>query len=372
MPDELQWRDLSLLAQAGGSLYRPGHSAQGPEFLDAADAYGIMMLQPSGDGENGFANLCNDTITQNCASPDNLTLKEELHRDMIVHDRNHPSVLAWEADNGATNTAIAQTLKQVSLQWDPILTRAQADRTPNPANGDLLGCSGDGCDIGVKNQFPNSPTVGSEYWGDGVGRAKYDFEIAFAAAYVNNWVHSVLVKSMGIAHWYLADTPGEINTQTDGTLNSEVRGNGASMMDANRLPRLIYYIYQAIWTPFERKPVVKLAYHWNRTGTVTVNAFSNCPSVRLLLNDQPVNPDQFPNPTTSDSSSDLTQNTTLLPGQVHWDNVTWQAGTLKAVCLDNSGQAVAQDEQITAGPGRPYRPDGGTGTGQTRRHGFPR
>lgn len=43
-------------------------------------------------------------------------------------------------------------------------------------------------------------------------------------------------------------------------------------------------IYQACWTPFSIKPVVNLAHHWNRSGNVTVNAFSNCDSVRLLIN----------------------------------------------------------------------------------------
>jgi beta-galactosidase/beta-glucuronidase len=200
VPAELQWRDLGLLAQAGGSLYRPGHSAQGPDFLDAADAYGIMMLQPSGDGEGGFGSLCPTEVADGClTTPNNVTLKKELHRDMIVHDRNHPSVLAWEANNGGMVTSLAQDIKAISQTWEPINTRAQADRTPDPKNGDLLGCSGDGCDIGVKEAFPDTPSVGSEYWGNGVGRAKYDFEIAFAAPYVNNWVRSVMIQSMGIA-----------------------------------------------------------------------------------------------------------------------------------------------------------------------------
>jgi beta-galactosidase len=350
VPEELQWRDLNLLTQAGGSLYRPGHSSQGPEFLDAADAYGVMMIQPSGDGENGFAVACTATVTTGCVTADNVELKKELHRDMIIHDRNHPSVLAWEADNGATDTSIAQSLKAISQQWDPINTRAQSDRTPNPANGDILGCSGDGCDIGVKQQYPNSPAWGSEYWDNGVGRAKYDYELAFAAVYLKNWVHSVAIKSFGMAHWYLADTPGEIVDQVDGTPNNMVRGNGASMMDFNRLPRLLYYIYEAIWTPFQTKPVVKLANTWNRSGTVTVNAFSNCPSVRVLLNGAPIGGDQVPNPTTSDTSADMTENTTLLPGQVHWSNITWAPGTLLAECLDNNGQVAATDQLVTAGP----------------------
>ncbi|KDR40934.1 beta-1,3-glucanase family protein [Caballeronia glathei] len=350
VPPELQWRDLSLLAQAGGSSYRPGHSSQGREWLDAADEYGIMMLQPSGDGENGFGAICATGSQGNCATQNNVTLKEELHRDMIVHDRNHPSVLAWEANNGAMDEGFAKQLKQISRTWDPVNTRAQADRTPDPVNGDILGCSGQGCDINVKQTFQNSPAYGSEYWGDGVGRWKYDFEIQFAASYLRDWVHSVAGKSFGIAHWYLADTPGEINTQTDGTLNTAVRSNGASMMDWNRLPRLIYYIYEAAWTPYSIKPVVKLAHTWNRTGNVRVNAFSNCPQVQLRLNGQLIGGAKAPNAVNSDPSADLTQNTTLLPGQVHWDNIAFQPGTLVAECLNDNLQVAATDTLVTAGP----------------------
>ncbi len=351
VPPELQWKDLNLLAQAGGSLYRPGHSSQGRDFLEAADAYGVMMVQPSGDGENGFGVLCTaDTPTDTqCMTANNVTLKNELHQDMIVHDRNHPSVLAWEANNGAMDVDYAKFLKSLSQTWDPINTRAQADRTPNPANGDILGCSKQGCDINVKQTYPNSPAWGSEYWGDGVGRWLYDYELAFAASYLKDWVHSKLGNSFGIAHWYLADTPGEINTQTDGTPDVNVRSNGASMMDANRFPRLIYYMYEAAWTPFQVKPVVKLAHTWNRAGDVRVNAFSNCPSVRLVLNGVRVGGDQVPNSANSDPSADITQNTTLLPGQVHWDNVTWVPGTLTAECLDENGQLAASDQLVTAG-----------------------
>jgi beta-galactosidase len=365
VPEEQKWRDVSLLAKAGGSLYRPGHSSEGPEFLNAADAYGVMVVQPSGDGENGFATLCPDNVFNNCATLDDVELKKETHRDMIVHDRNNPSVLSWEADNGATDTSFAQSIKKLSQIWEPVITRAQADRTPNPANGDILGCSGDGCDIGVKHSFPNSPTWGSEYWGDGVARYHYDYELAFAAPYVKNWVQSVAIKSFGIAHWYLADTPGEITTQidgpdspmgtADGPVPADARGNEASMMDANRIPRLLYYIYQSVWRRFEDMPVVKLGYHWNRSGDVRVNAFSNCPAVRLLVNGVRQGGDMTPNPTTSDASSDLSQNTTLLPGQVFWD-VTWQPGTVTAQCLSNQGVPqldaqgnIVQDQQTTAG-----------------------
>ena len=382
MPEEQKWRDVELLAAAGGSLYRPGHSSEGPEFLAAADAFGVMVIQPSGDGENGFANLCPASTGSNrpngCnANGDDIELKKETHRDMIVHDRNNPSVLAWEADNGSTDTSFAQSIKALSRVWDPVLTRAQGDRTPNPANGDILGCSGDGCDILVKNQYPNSPAWGSEYWGDGVQRALYDYELLVAVNPVQNWSKGLRQNVFGMAHWYLADTPGEITSQVDGpdrppygvatgtqpalgaavgTQPFMMRGNAASMMDANRFPRLLYYIYQAAWTPFELKPVVKLAYHWNRVGNVTVNAFSNCPAVRLLINGQQQGADQVPNPQNMDPGNDTGPTTVSLPRQAHW-NVSWASGTLTAQCLDTtsrvvsdaSGKAVA-DTQVTAGP----------------------
>ncbi|MES2163323.1 MAG: discoidin domain-containing protein [Pseudomonadota bacterium] len=349
MPAEQKWRDLRLLANAGGSLYRPGHSSEGPEFLNAADAYGVMVIQPSGDGENSFAILCDAAITTNCTSADNALLKQELHRDVIVNGRNNPSVLAWEADNGATDTAFAQSLKALSHIWDPILPRAQSDRTPNPANGDILGCSQQGCDILTKRAFPDVPAWGSEYWGMGAARAAYDVELAFAAPYLKDWSNSVRAKSFGIAHWYLADTPGEIETQVDGMAATMVRGNAASMMDGNREPRLLYYIYQAAWTPFDVKPVVKLGHHWNRAGMVRVNAFSNCPLVRLLINGQQQGADVAPNAQDADPSADTSQATTLLPAQAHWD-VNWQPGTLTADCLDNFGHVVASDQLVTAGP----------------------
>ena len=381
VPEEQKWRDVQLLAQAGGSLYRPGHSSEGPEFLAAADALGVMVIQPSGDGENGFANICPTATGNNrpngCnANGDDIELKKETHRDMIVHDRNNPSVLAWEADNGSTDTSFAQGIKALSKVWDPVNTRAQGDRTPNPANGDILGCSGDGCDIGVKSQYPASPAWGSEYWGDGVQRALYDYELLFAVNPVKNWSKGLRQNVFGMAHWYLADTPGEITSQVDGpdrppygvatgtqpalgaTVGTQpfmMRGNAASMMDANRFPRLIYYIYQAAWTPFELKPVVHLAYHWNRTGNVTVNAFSNCPSVRLLINDQKQGSDQVPNPQTMDPGNDVGMTTVSLPRQAHWD-VSWAAGKLTAQCLDASSRVVndaagnpVADTQVTAG-----------------------
>ncbi len=341
VPEEQKWRDLQQLAAAGGNLWRPGHSTESEEFVDAADAYGIMIVQPSGEGEGAFSAHCG---TPPC---DLQTLKSEVHRDMIIRDRSHPSILSWEADNGPIDTPFAQSLKALSVLWDPINTRVQADRTPNPANGDILGCTLEGCEVLTKQEFKANPAWGAEYWGTGTARQAWDYELAFAAPFLDNWRQSRQAGAFGIAQWYFADSPGEDSNFVEGVTEPNVRSLGASMTDMNRFPKLLYYVYQAAWTPFSIQPVVHLAHHWNRSGAIQVNAFSNCPKVRLLINGTPQG-DVAPNPWDSNAQSNLTQSTTLMPMQAHW-NVTWQAGTVTAECLDSFGNVVATDSRTTAG-----------------------
>jgi hypothetical protein len=355
VPEEQQWRDLQLLVAAGGNLWRPGHSSSSPEFVNACDALGVMIVQPSGEGEGAFSAgaLAQPTTFPSPLPADRKTLKAELHRDMIVRDRSHPSILSWEADNGPIVVAFAQQLQAVVDTWDSIAPRAQADRTPNPEAGLALGCTLTGCELGVKSTYPNNPAWGSEYWGRQSARYAYDFQIEFVAEFLDNWQRSRNSNAFGIAQWYLAETPGEAGDFLEGPMGPQVRSFGSSMMDFNRIPKLLYFAYQAAWTSYSTKPVVALAHHWNRSGVVTVNAFSNCPKVRLSINGAAQGQDQTPNPLGSSTqvASDLTEASTVLPMEVSWQNVTWTPGTLRADCIDESGQLVsgAFDQRVTAG-----------------------
>ncbi len=347
VPEEQQWRDLSLLAAEGGNIYRPGHSTSSEEFVNAADAYGIMIDQPSGDNEEAFADPTADMVT----------LKEELHRDMIVRDRSHPSILDWESNNGTMEESVGEALLAINSTWDPINTRIAADRTPDPVNGYLLGCTLEGCEVGVKNDYPNNPAWGAEYWGTGTARGlAWNYELAFVAPFLDNWRQGRAADAMGMAQWYLADTPGETgqyveagsSTTAPGNSNA-VRSLGASSMDQNRFPKLLYYVYEAAWTPFTIKPVVHLAGHWNlSSGSVQVNAFSNCPSVELLVNGAQQGSIETPNPWNSNDEGNQTETATQIPFQTSWI-VPWVSGTVTAECLNASGTVVATDSRTTAG-----------------------
>ena len=76
-------------------------------------------------------------------------------------------------------------------------------------------------------------------------------------------------------------------------------------------------------------------------GAITVNAFSNCPSVRLLINGVKQGNDQTPYPDTGNANA-------LFAHQCTW-NVTWQTGTVTAQGLDANGNVVCSDQKVTAG-----------------------
>jgi beta-galactosidase len=331
VPDEQQWRDAKLMADIGGSLWRPGHATASGEFTEACDQFGVMIMQPSGDIEGTLAN----------PSATMAGLKKEFHRDMIVRDRNNPSILAWEVSNGPISADLETDIrKNIDSVWDPVHTRAMSDRgywnaAPQVAAGvvGIVSCSFTGCEVAYHQKYPTTPSWGAEAWDYNARdfRFNYDGELKFATSYVQNWKSSKNANCFGLVQWYLAETPGE-----DGV----GRSFGTSAMDWNRIPKMLYHIYAACWSNYPERPVVRLAHHWNRGGAVQVNAFSNCPSVRLRINGK----DQG----TKVPFQDTTNDNSLLPHQCQW-NVNFEAGTLRAEGLDANGNVVCFDEKKTAG-----------------------
>jgi hypothetical protein len=333
VPEEQQWRDAKICAEYGGRLWRPGHSTGSPELTAACDAYGIMLMQPSGDLEGNFATA---QITAGPSPTYKKTLKTEVHRDMIVRDRNNPSILSWEVSNGPIDKTFEQYLRDsIQKVWDPISYHPMSDRGYGDAAtnniAEIWSCSGLGCGIGFKNGNATTPIWGAEEWDytHRTYRWDYDNELSFASVFVNNWYGYQQAKCFGLAHWYFSETPGETGLG---------RGFQEAMFDQNRIPKMLAKIYQANWMPFAVKPVVSLANHWNRSGAVQVNAFSNCPKVRLSINGTQQGTPVVP----------AAGGGSLMPSQCQW-NVTFAAGTLLAEGLDANNNVVCSDKKVTAG-----------------------
>ena len=342
LPNEIEWRDAQIMAACGGNLWRPGHSACSPGFVDACDGTGIMLIQPSGEGEGAFSTGANPPA-------DRVTLKEELQRDGVIRDRNDPSILAWEVSNGDIDPNICNTLRTICNTWDSLSPRVISVRGSGYGPKDILSCTLTGCEIGVKNGAKNNPAWGAEAWGRAASRFDYDHEIQFGEEFIQNWKKSQQANCFGLCQWYLAETPGEDQAFLDGTAANSVRSFGSSMMDFNRIPKMLYKMYSAAWIPYSIKPVVYIAHHWNRSGNVRVNVFSNCPSVRLSINGTAQGTAKTPNPWNgTGDDTNIGENTTELPFQCYWD-VTWASGTILAEGLDATGKVVCSDQKQTAG-----------------------
>ena len=156
----------------------PDMPAASPEFTAACDAYGVMIVQPSGDIEGNFQ-------TVYIASPTTkVPLKKELHRDMIIRDRNNPSILAWEVSNGPIDFDLEKYIRiNIDSVWDPVHTRAMSDRGYWPdipaftaGIASTISCSATGCEIPFHQQYPAIPSWGAESWSGNNKGFRFDYD----------------------------------------------------------------------------------------------------------------------------------------------------------------------------------------------------
>jgi hypothetical protein len=348
LPEEQHWREIKLAADGGGRLMRPGHAASAPASVAACDVYGIGVAQPSGDNEFSFysanaqpvlaGNTAQEPINAKGISDIRKQYKREVQRDIIIRDRNHPSIVLWEASNGGIEKDIFPELKKITETWDNLAPRELTPRgtsdQPRDAQPDMdqvkvIGTVYDGAN--TKKTYPSHPVWTAESWVKPGSRADWDGSIAKAEEFLTYLQKDRKYKVFGFAHWYLSETCGEDYH------NPGFRSLGCAALDGNRIPQLIYKIYQkAALIPYSVKPGVVIGTHWNQTGTVPVKAWSNCPKVNLYLNGVSLGV-QTP-------QAPFAKN----PFQCVWQ-VPWSSGTLKAAGLDADGHEVCMDSVTTAG-----------------------
>lgn len=348
LPEEQHWREIKLATEAGGRLMRPGHAASAPASVAACDVYGVGVVQPSGDNEFSFysanaqpalAGNVAQKLTDVARIPETRKqYKREVQRDIIIRDRNHPSILFWEASNGGIEAGLLPELKKITETWDNLSPRELSPRAtleqPRDAQPDLaqikvVGAAYDA--IGTKKAFPGHPVWTAESWLRPGFRFDWDASVTKAEVFLKNVEQSRRAKVFGFAHWYLSETCGENYQKPD------QRALGCAALDGNRIPELIYKIYQkAALIPCSVQPGVVIGTHWNQKGLVPVKVWSNCPKIELFLNETSLGI-QTPGEPFADK-----------PFQCEW-TVAWAPGILKAVGLDADGREVCTDIVKTAG-----------------------
>jgi beta-galactosidase len=331
IPEEIQWKDIKLIADAGGNTLRVGHVPATEVMVSACDAYGILVMQNSGDNEWSLKN-----------EPMN-TYKREYDRDMIIIFRNHPSIAVWESNNGLAmngNKYLPVFTHSLVNQWDSLQPRIVSNRDSYPEKWPKKTL----IMIGYTDEYKKvsgSPSINFEVYGaswDGlrsynIARDDYANEKQFVNWFIDNYNSDIKNKACGWIDWMLAETQGEgYTTYLNG--KSHQKSLGSCAMDGNRLPKLKYNIYKnAFWIDFLTKPGVVLQSSWNLSSLQDVDAWSNCPQVILYLNGENLG----------------TRIPDSLTKRCTWERIQWKSGTLKVVGLDKKGKPVCSDQRITSG-----------------------
>jgi beta-galactosidase len=328
-------RRLTLLKDAGTNAIRTSHNAPSPAFLDLCDQMGFLVMDETFDtwnakkshAENGYNLYFTD-----CWERDT--------HDMILRDRNHPSIIIYSVGNEIhDNLNDSSGFRKYKMQQD--LIHSLDDTRPvtmalfRPALSHVY-----------ENGFANMMDV--------VGQNYRENELI--AAHETNPQRKVLgtENRHEQAAWIpVRDNPfmaGQflwVGFDYLGEADWPAVVNGQGLFDRTGGARNITWQRKSWWT---NKPMLYVmrkqgnagagdwVSDWSPTDIDTydeaqLQVFSNCDDVELFLNGRSVGVKTRPD----DKASPRT-----------WA-ITFHKGILKAVAKNN-GQVVAEQELKTAGP----------------------
>ncbi len=360
-------RQLELLKAMGCNGIRTSHNPPAPELLDLCDAMGFIVMDEAFD-------MWLKEKTKFDYHLDYAEWHKRDLEDMVLRDRNHPSVFLWSIGNeineqwdhkDSIGSVMARELAGIIRNLDtsrPVVSNCNDDNPDNPIirSGalDIIGFSYGHNDYAqFPKTYPGKKLIGSETTSALESRGHYDmpsdsvrrwpvrWDVPFTTGNPDNTVSAYdncsapwgatheegwnLVKKYdfvsGMFIWTGFDYLGEPTPYTWPS-----RSSYFGILDLAGFPKDVYYMYQSEWTD---KPVLHLLPHWNwKMGqTIDVWAFTNCDEVELFLNGK---------------SMGVRKKT---GDQLHlaW-RLTYEPGTLKAV--GKRGGNILTDEVKTAGP----------------------
>lgn len=334
LPDAMQDFRIKRLKEMGSNTYRASHNPPTPEFLDACDRLGMLVIDET-----------------------RLMGINEMHLDavrrMIRSDRNHPSVILWSLGNeewglegNIKGARVATTMQDFAKRLDP--TRPATIAISGGWGGistviDVMGVNyiKHGDTDRQHAQYPWQVILGTEETTTQATRGIYveDRDACHLPPQENGssggnaelgWQHyASRPYTAGVIYWTGFDYRGEATPFGYPAISSQF-----GILDTCGFPKDGFYYLKAWWGT---EPVLHVLPHWNWPGregqAIDVTVFSNCDEVELLLNGQ-----------------SLGRQSMEVNKHLEW-KITYTPGTLKAIGY-KAGTAAMETRVETTGPAK--------------------
>jgi len=381
VPERMWQRRLALLKEMGCNAIRCSHNPPAPEFLDLCDTMGFMVMVDAFDEWHGAKA---QTPQYGYHKYFDEWSRRDL-KDMIVRDRNHPSIVLWDAGNEVPDQGSLRGVETLRALKDILHT----EDSTRPVT---VACDGIAADPGGtlpeflaeqdvvgynyvdrwrdrrekfysidRHQFPSRRFIGTE--SVALRGARGDYEIGAQAAVYMDRKTNLLVEVEQLQKFiqtydYVSGDFMWTGIDYLGEATWPAKGSSCGVLDTCGFPKDSYYFYQSLWT---KAPVLHLSPHWNWNGhegtVISVICYTNCDTVELFVNGKSwgVKGYAFPRPGMEKRYGNYPARAKVLQstGDLHlsWD-VPYEPGTLKALGVKDGKVVSAVEVSTTGKPSR--------------------
>jgi len=358
-------RQLKILKEMGCNAIRCSHNPPAPELLNLCDKMGFIVM------DEAFDMWAKSKTTYDYSSDFPQWYERDL-TDMILRDRNHPSVFIWSIGNEIVeqwseaievNVRLTDRLVHIVKAKDqtrPVTAACSETGAQNPLlkSGafDLIGFNYHHNEIpGIKKRFPTKPFLLSESVSSLQTRGFYLMPSDSINIWPETWDKTLSSLNQQCSAYDNCHAPwGSTHEETwkmvkahDNVCGQFIwtgfdylgeptpyswpsRSSFFGIVDMAGFPKDIYYMYQSEWTT---KDVLHIFPHWNWNPGQVVDVwayYNNADEVELYLN-----------------GKSLGKKSKIGDALHVWWRVPFVPGTLKAVSRKNGKEVLTREIKTT-------------------------
>lgn len=374
-------RQIRLLKDMGCNAIRTSHNMPAPELVQACDEMGMMLMAESFD----------EWITPKMANGYNKVYYEWVEKDLVnlIHQfRNNPSIMMWcignevpDQDNVKNGAKLARMMQDICHREDPTRPVTQGMDNPDAVLKNNIAAMMDIPGFNYRphryqeafDRLPHGFLLGSETASTVSSRGVYKFPVKRGAMVMyddhqsssydveccswsnlpeDDWIWQDCKDwTMGEFVWTGFDYLGEPTPYyTNWPSHSSLFG----IIDLASLPKDRFYLYRSRWN--EKEETLHILPHWTwpgREGQVTpVFVYTNYPTAELFINGKSQGKRTKDLSVTVENSADKESQESFKRQKRYrlmWMDTVYEPGTVKVVAYNEKGEAVAEQQVVTAG-----------------------